>query len=74
MYAWAKGATFKNICSLTDQMEGSVIRCIRRLEEILREVVSACHAMGSKDLEMKFNKSRELIKRDIVFAASLYLT
>ncbi|KAG1683081.1 Exosome RNA helicase MTR4 [Nymphon striatum] len=73
VYAWAKGSSFIELCKMTDVFEGSVIRCIRRLEELLRQMCQASKAIGNTELENKFSKSVQLIKRDIVFAASLYL-
>jgi len=52
---------------------GSIIRCVRRLEELLREMCHAAKAIGNTPLENKFAKGIELIKRDIIFAGSLYL-
>ena len=52
---------------------GSIIRCMRRLEELLRQMVEAAKNIGNTELENKFAESIKLIKRDIVFAASLYL-
>ncbi|KIH46140.1 DSHCT domain protein [Ancylostoma duodenale] len=52
---------------------GSIIRCLRRLEEVLREMVNAAKSMQNQTLEEKFEEARVRIKRDIVFAASLYL-
>jgi superfamily II RNA helicase len=36
-------------------------------------MIGAAKSLGDKTLEEKFNKSKELLKRDIVFSASLYL-
>ena len=72
-YMWADGAKFSDICKVTEQFEGSIIRSIRRLEEVLRELCAACKAMGSEELAAKFKSGIAAIKRDIVFAASLYL-
>ena len=58
---------------LTDQFEGTIIRVIRRLEELLRQLASASFAIGNMELRRKFDEGSALIKRDIVFAASLYL-
>ena len=33
---------------------GSVIRCMRRLEELLRQMCQAAKAIGNTDLENKF--------------------
>lgn len=30
VYAWSKGASFGDICGLTEMMEGSIIRCAGR--------------------------------------------
>ncbi|KAF2086112.1 putative ATP dependent RNA helicase [Saccharata proteae CBS 121410] len=73
VFAWSKGASFAEICKMTDVYEGSLIRLFRRLEELLRQIAQAAKVMGSSDLEEKFTKSLEVIKRDIVAAQSLYL-
>ena len=39
--AWCKGGSFAKIVELTDVYEGSIIRAMRRLEELLRDM---CHA------------------------------
>uniref|UniRef100_A0A1B6CRT5 Helicase ATP-binding domain-containing protein n=2 Tax=Clastoptera arizonana TaxID=38151 RepID=A0A1B6CRT5_9HEMI len=72
-YEWCKGATFLDICKMTDVFEGSIIRSLRRLEEVLRQFIQAAKNIGNTDLENKFTEAIKLIKRDIVFAASLYL-
>ncbi|XP_076463366.1 exosome RNA helicase MTR4-like [Babylonia areolata] len=73
VYEWCNGCSFSKICKMTDIFEGSVIRCMRRLEETLRQMVQASKAIGNTELENKFAEGIRLIKRDIVFAASLYL-
>ncbi|XP_053446515.1 exosome RNA helicase MTR4 isoform X3 [Nycticebus coucang] len=73
VYTWATGATFAHICKMTDVFEGSIIRCMRRLEELLRQMCQAAKAIGNTELENKFAEGITKIKRDIVFAASLYL-
>lgn len=73
VYAWCKGSSFLEICQMTDIFEGSIIRCMRRLEEILRQMCQASKNIGNTDLENKFSEGIKLMKRDIVFAASLYL-
>jgi ATP-dependent RNA helicase DOB1 len=67
------GAKFSEICKMTDIFEGSIIRAMRRLDELLHEMVSAAKSIGNTNLEEKFKEGSERIKRDIVFAASLYL-
>ncbi|KAH3850420.1 hypothetical protein DPMN_092831 [Dreissena polymorpha] len=73
VHAWCNGCSFLEICKMTDIFEGSIIRCMRRLEETLRQMVQAAKAIGNTELENKFNEAIRLMKRDIVFAASLYL-
>lgn len=73
VFHWCKGATFSQICKMTDVYEGSLIRLFRRLEELIRQVVDAAKIIGNNELQEKMQKAMELIKRDLVSAASLYL-
>ena len=73
VYAWANGARFEELCSMCDLFEGSIIRAIRRLSELLDELQSAAKAIGNEELYRKLNVGATLIRRDIVFAASLYI-
>ena len=73
-YLWCnKDMTFAKIMKETSQFEGSIVRMIRRLEELAREVAASCAALGNQSLQKKFETGITNIKRDIVFAASLYL-
>ena len=47
VYHWAKGVAFKEICSLTDVLEGSIVRTIVRLDETCRCALHACHCSRS---------------------------
>ncbi|XP_019418600.1 PREDICTED: DExH-box ATP-dependent RNA helicase DExH9 [Lupinus angustifolius] len=73
VYAWAKGSKFYEIMEITQVFEGSLIRAIRRLEEVLQQLILAAKSIGETQLEAKFEEAVSKIKRDIVFAASLYL-
>ncbi|KAG8490540.1 hypothetical protein CXB51_013679 [Gossypium anomalum] len=73
VYAWAKGSKFYEIMEITHVFEGSLIRAIRRLEEVLQQLILAARSIGETQLETKFEEAVSKIKRDIVFAASLYL-
>ncbi|XP_057436615.1 DExH-box ATP-dependent RNA helicase DExH9 [Lotus japonicus] len=73
VYAWAKGSKFYEIMEITQVFEGSLIRAIRRLEEVLQQLIEAAKSIGETQLETKFEEAVSKIKRDIVFAASLYL-
>jgi len=72
VYEWARGTAFASITGLTDVQEGLIIRCIQRLDETLRDVRKAAHIVGDPVLERKAVDASSAIKRDIVFAASLY--
>lgn len=72
-YAWCKGATFTQICKMTDVYEGSLIRMFKRLEELIRQLVIAAKTIGNNVLEEKMEKAMEMVHRDIVSAGSLYL-
>ncbi|KAJ3676350.1 hypothetical protein LUZ60_003762 [Juncus effusus] len=74
VYEWAKGTEFKEICELTDVSEGLIVRTILRLDETCREFRNAAAIMGNSALFKKMERASEAIKRDIVFAASLYVT
>jgi len=73
VFAWCNGASFAQICKMTDVYEGSLIRLFRRLEELLRQMASASKVMGSEELEQKFATALTKVRRDIVAAQSLYL-
>eukprot|EP01127_Copromyxa_protea_P006579 TRINITY_DN1654_c0_g1_i1.p1 TRINITY_DN1654_c0_g1~~TRINITY_DN1654_c0_g1_i1.p1 ORF type:complete len:998 (+),score=244.39 TRINITY_DN1654_c0_g1_i1:24-3017(+) len=73
VYRWCEGASFADICGMTPVFEGSIIRGMRRLEELLRQLVAAAKTIGDSELESNIAEGITLMKRDIVFAASLYL-
>ncbi|GCB72592.1 hypothetical protein scyTo_0002073 [Scyliorhinus torazame] len=72
VYEWAKGLPFAEITRLTDVQEGIIVRCIQRLNETCRDVRNAARIIGDPTLNAKMEQASNLIKRDIVFAASLY--
>lgn len=73
VFAWCKGVKFVEVQKLTGTFEGSTIRSLRRLEELVRQLASASKSIGNLELQAKFEKGSELLKRDIVFCSSLYL-
>ena len=73
VYHWARGKPFAEICEMTDVMEGSIVRCIVRLDETCREFRDAARVMGDMKFSQQMDEASEAIKRDIVFAASLYI-
>lgn len=69
-----QGTPFSDICELTDVSEGIIVRTIVRLDETCREFRNAASIMGNSALFKKMEIASNAIKRDIVFAASLYVT
>jgi len=74
VYEWAMGVPFSNICELTLVQEGSIVRCITRLDELCREVRNCARVVGNPTLYRKMESASVSIKRDIVFASSLYIS
>eukprot|EP01087_Luapelamoeba_hula_P011713 TRINITY_DN3220_c0_g1_i1.p1 TRINITY_DN3220_c0_g1~~TRINITY_DN3220_c0_g1_i1.p1 ORF type:complete len:374 (-),score=102.40 TRINITY_DN3220_c0_g1_i1:25-1146(-) len=72
VYEWSRGMPFEDICYLTDVAEGSIVRTIVRLDETCKEMRNAARIIGNSVLYSKMEQASQLIKRDIVFAASLY--
>jgi len=70
---WAQGAPFKDICVWTPVQEGSIVRTIVRLSELLRETADVARVIGDSRLLSKVDTASRSIKRDIIFAASLYV-
>ncbi|KAL0030068.1 hypothetical protein WJX79_004816 [Trebouxia sp. C0005] len=74
VYEWARGTPFEEICELTDVMEGSIVRTIVRLDEVCREFRDAARVMGNTQLFQQMEQASAAIKRDVIFAASLYVS
>eukprot|EP00850_Spirogloea_muscicola_P020625 SM000222S06966 [mRNA] locus=s222:39028:49965:- [translate_table: standard] len=74
VYEWAKGTPFADICELTNVPEGTIVRAILRLDETCREVRNVARILGNAALVQKMEAASQAIKRDIVYAASLYVT
>ncbi|GJQ12604.1 hypothetical protein GpartN1_g4395.t1 [Galdieria partita] len=71
---WAQGRSFSEICSITDVPEGSIVRNINRLAELLKELKNVARVIGNPTLYQKLERANESIRRDICFAASLYVS
>uniref|UniRef100_UPI00358F66F8 superkiller complex protein 2 isoform X2 n=1 Tax=Myxine glutinosa TaxID=7769 RepID=UPI00358F66F8 len=72
VFEWANGVPFEKIAKLTDVQEGIVVRCMQRLDEACRAVRKAARVVGDPGLYTKMEAASEALRRDIVFAASLY--
>eukprot|EP00756_Hemistasia_phaeocysticola_P013491 Hpha_TRINITY_DN15283_c0_g2::TRINITY_DN15283_c0_g2_i1::g.68153::m.68153/K12598/MTR4, SKIV2L2; ATP-dependent RNA helicase DOB1 len=70
---WMKGAKFAEITKDSEMYEGTIIRMMRQLEETLRQIAAATRVIGDEDLYTRFMQAIQLMRRDIVFANSLYI-
>lgn len=57
---------------LTEIQEGTIVRCIQQLNETICDIRDAAYIIGDPALHTKMDEASIAIKRDIVFAASLY--
>lgn len=74
-YAWAGGEPFKVVCEIAPSVaEGTIVRTIVRLSELLREVQNVGRVIGDPVIQDKAEEGINMIKRDVIFAASLYVT
>jgi ATP-dependent RNA helicase DOB1 len=71
--AWSRGSKFAEVLKMSNIFEGSLVRAVRRIEEVLRQLSSAAQSIGDVEMQELFELCRDRIKRDIIFAASLYL-
>lgn len=74
VYLWAQGKPFIEICGITDIKEGNIVRGILRLYDLLTTLEEAAGIMGDEEMQNKAKRTAELIKRDIAFATSLYIS
>ncbi|OWK13263.1 hypothetical protein Celaphus_00014434 [Cervus elaphus hippelaphus] len=72
VYEWARGMPFSELAGLSGTPEGLVVRCIQRLAEMCRSLRGAARLVGEPVLGAKMETAATLLRRDIVFAASLY--
>ena len=68
--------TFGEICDEKNSeiYGGSMVRCIRRLDELLKELILCADMIGNNQLKEKFENISKKIRRGIPFSASLYLS
>ena len=74
---WIKGdKTFAEICDKKNSEihEGSFVRCIRRLDELIKELILCSDLLGNGSLKEKLENIKSKIERGIPFTASLYLS
>ena len=73
VYEWSKGRSFGEIMTFSEVQEGSIVRNIVRLEETCREIRSVARVIGDQKLFEKMEQASVSIKRDLIFASSLWL-
>ncbi|KAK2198309.1 bifunctional Helicase [Babesia duncani] len=74
VYQWARGVPFGEIMKLTQLQEGHIVRAITRLDEICRKIAQVAAIIGNEALGTQIEAVMRAIRRDIVFAPSLYLS
>ena len=72
---WFKGE--KSFADISNEAKdvycGNLVRNIRRLDELLKELSVSANLISNLDLKNKFENISKKIKRGIPFTASLYL-
>ena len=53
---------------MCDWYEGSIVRTMHRLEELLRQLMDAAKLVGNDELEARCTEARGMLIRDVVFA------
>lgn len=73
---WAVGKSFAHVCQVYDGCvaEGTIVRTIVRLCELLRELKNVGRVIGDPALQSKAQEACDLCRRDVIFAASLYVS
>ncbi|KAH8584535.1 mRNA translation inhibitor SKI2 SFII helicase [Cryptosporidium sp. chipmunk genotype I] len=76
-YKWSNKESLKDIMEFVNNSEinlheGTIVRTILRLDELVRKVIIAAKMMGDQILEEKLILIHENIARDIIFMTSLY--
>jgi superfamily II RNA helicase len=72
-FRWASGATFREITDNTLIYEGTLIRCARRLMELMNQVIFAAEQIGEKEMQEQMEAALKCMQRGIMFSGSLYL-
>ena len=53
--------------------QGSIVRAVKRLDELGQQLQRVAHVAGDAELEGKLGEGLKALRRDIMFAASLYI-
>ena len=74
VHAWAQGQSFASAWELCagEVFEGELVRSLRQLDELLRQLVKAAQVLGDSSLVERFEACAAAIHHGIPFASSLY--
>jgi hypothetical protein len=73
VYRWSNGCEFSELLKVCDLFEGTIIRSVRRLDELLGQLAVAAAAVGDLGLKAKFEAAALSLRHGIMFSNSLYL-
>ena len=73
VYRWSNGCEFSELLKVCDLFEGTIIRAVRRLDELLGQLAVAAAAVGDLGLKAKFEAAALSLRHGIMFSNSLYL-
>ncbi|KAL4466349.1 hypothetical protein ABPG72_001027 [Tetrahymena utriculariae] len=72
-YEWVQGKDFLHVTQLTLVQEGTIIRSMLRLDNLMKNIKNSAQYIGNNSLSLKIESCQEKMRRDIIFAQSLYL-
>ncbi|CRG93601.1 ATP-dependent RNA helicase, putative [Plasmodium gallinaceum] len=70
---WARGHSFMEILTDSQIYEGSIIRTLRRLDELLRQMICAFRGINNDNMCEILTAATKKLRRGIPFSPSLYL-
>ncbi|CXH79455.1 ATP-dependent RNA helicase, putative [Plasmodium berghei] len=70
---WARGHSFMEILADSQIYEGSIIRTLRRLDELLRQMICAFRGINNDNMCEILTTATKKLRRGIPFSPSLYL-
>lgn len=73
LYNWSKGAKFSEVVKHSHIFEGTLIRCARRLCELMNQVIYAADKVGELEMKQQMEHALASMQRGIMFRSSLYL-
>ncbi|KAG1660720.1 hypothetical protein FOA52_014340 [Chlamydomonas sp. UWO 241] len=70
--AWSQGARLGDLLKMTTLLEGDIIRVMKRLNGLLKDVHRALQAAGDTHLAGKFEAAKQSLQRSVLLSSSLY--